>query len=130
MTLKKLLTSLFFSLLFLSQTSLVGAVDSKWCVKDQSIRTALGCISVTTEFGETSFITIIARIIVSLSGGIALVMMLYGTFIVTTSAGIPDKLNEGKDIITSALSGIIFILLSTFLFNLIGINILGIPGLQ
>ena len=55
--------------------------------------------------------------------------MLYGVFIVTTSAGIPDKLKEGSEIITSAIAGLIFVLLSVFLLNLIGINILGLPGL-
>ncbi len=94
----------------------------------ECIETAIGCISTSAD-GADSFFASIISIAVGIGGGLALVLMLYGVFIVTTSAGIPDKLNEGREIITSAIAGLIFILLSVFLLNLIGINILGLPGL-
>lgn len=94
------------------------------------VNTAIGCISTSIEGGENSFFGSVLKVAVGLGGGLALLLMLYGVFIVTTSAGIPDKLKEGQEIITSAVSGLIFIILSVFLLNLIGINILGIPGLQ
>jgi hypothetical protein len=91
--------------------------------------TAIGCISTSAD-GSGGFFEAILRLFVGLGGGLALILMLYGVFIVTTSAGIPDKLKEGSEIITSAIAGLIFILLSVFLLNLIGINILGLPGLS
>jgi hypothetical protein len=91
-----------------------------------SVDTALGCIYVGSG---TSIVETILRIATGLGGGLALALILYGVFIVTTSAGMPDKLKAGSEIITSAVIGLIFILLSVFLVNLIGINILGIPGL-
>lgn len=97
------------------------------CSADE-IETAIGCISTKAD-GTDSFFGSIIKIAVGLGGGLALTLMLYGVFIVTTSAGIPDKLKEGSEIITSAIAGLIFILLSVFLLNLIGINILGLPGL-
>ncbi len=99
---------------------------------NSGIQTALGCIStsITGDPAGNSFFSAIIKISVGLGGGLALLLMLYGIFIITTSAGIPDKLKEGKEILTSAISGLIFIILSVFLLNLIGINILGIPGLQ
>lgn len=97
------------------------------CTSDQ-VETAIGCISTKADGGGSFFESII-KIATGLGGGLALVLMLYGVFIVTTSAGIPDKLKEGSEIITSAIAGLIFILLSVFLLNLIGINILGLPGL-
>ncbi len=96
---------------------------------DSGIQTALGCIKTTVEGGEDSFFGSLIKISVGIGGGLALLLMLYGIFIITTSAGIPDKLKEGKEILTSAISGLIFIILSVFLLNLIGINLLGIPGL-
>ena len=90
--------------------------------------TALGCISTSAD-GAGGFFESIIKVAVGLGGGLALILMLYGVFIVTTSAGIPDKLKEGSEIITSTIAGLIFILLSVFLLNLIGINILGLPGL-
>ena len=94
---------------------------------DEGIETAIGCIS--TNFSSGGFLQTILGVSVGLGGGIALLLMLYGTFIVMTSAGIPDKLNQGKEIITSAAIGLVFIILSIVLMNLIGVSILGLPGL-
>ena len=99
------------------------------CGQD-SVETALGCISTLADAGPNSSFASIIKIAVGLGGGLALILMLYGVFIVTTSAGIPDKLKEGQEVITSAISGLIFIILSVFLLNFIGINILSLPGLQ
>jgi len=94
------------------------------------VDTALGCISTSVETGSNSFFTSVIKIAVGLGGGLALILMLFGVFIITTSAGIPDKLKEGQEIITSAISGLIFIILSVFLLRLIGVDILGLPGLK
>ena len=96
---------------------------------NSGVQTAIGCISTSAE-GSGGFFEAILRVFVGIGGGLALCLMLYGVFIVTTSAGIPDKLKEGSEIITSTIAGLIFILLSVFLLNLIGINILGLPGLK
>ena len=93
----------------------------------EGVNTALGCVVVNTG---NDLITTVLRLATGLGGGLALALILYGVFIVTTSAGMPDKLKAGGEIITSAVIGLIFILLSIFLVNLIGINILGIPGLS
>lgn len=95
--------------------------------ESSGINTAIGCIPVGSG---NELIAFILRLATGLGGGIALALILYGVFIVTTSAGMPDKLKAGSNIITSAVVGLIFILLSIFLVNLIGINILGIPGLS
>ncbi len=93
----------------------------------KGVSTAVGCIP--TDFTGSGFITAMLRLAIGLGSGIALLLVLYGIFIVTTSSGIPDKLNAGRDIISSALAGLIFIILSIFLLNLIGVKILAIPGL-
>ena len=120
-----------FSFLAISPASAAFVTPRGNCGINE-IDTALGCIStlVDTTSGQNTFFGSIIKIAVGLGGGLALLLMLYGVFIITTSAGIPDKLKEGREIITSAISGLIFIILSVFLLNLIGINILGIPGLN
>ena len=95
--------------------------------ENDGINTALGCIQVGSG---NELVATILKISLGVGGGIALALILYGVFIITTSAGMPDKLKAGKEIITSAIVGLIFIILSVFLVNLIGINILGIPGLS
>lgn len=99
------------------------------CPMDDQVETAIGCIS-TTVSGPGSFFSSVLKFIIGIGGGLALLLMLYGIFIITTSAGMPDKLKEGKEILTSAIAGLVFIILSVFLLNLIGITILGIPGLS
>ncbi len=94
----------------------------------KGINTALGCISYDATGG--GFIKDLLGIIIGLGGGVALLLILYGVFIVTTSAGIPEKLKEGKELITSAIAGLLFIIMAIFLMNLIGIKILALPGLQ
>lgn len=115
---------ILFSLLFIAPSKVLAASCNP--ADPNSIDTALGCISVGSG---TSLIETILRIATGIGGGLALALILYGVFIVTTSAGMPDKLKAGSEIITSAVIGLIFILLSVFLVNLIGINILGLPGL-
>lgn len=117
---------LFLTLFTFAHTSQTLAVN---CTGADEIETAIGCISTKAD-GNNSFFASIIKIAVGLGGGLALVLMLYGVFIVTTSAGIPDKLKEGSEIITSAVAGLIFVLLSVFLLNFIGINVLGLPGLS
>lgn len=109
----------------LPSTSTTGGCT---CSKDE-VCTAIGCVSTKAD-ASGGFFESILRIFVGMGGGLALILMLYGVFIVTTSAGIPDKLKEGSEIITSAIAGLIFILLSVVLLNLIGINILNLPGLS
>ncbi len=122
---KRLFLPILFLILFVF--SLTNQAQAATCGTDE-IETAIGCISTQAD-GNNSFFGSIIKIAVGLGGGLALVLMLYGVFIVTTSAGIPDKLKEGSEIITSAVAGLIFILLSVFLLSFIGINILGLPGL-
>lgn len=93
----------------------------------KGINTALGCISYDASGG---FIKDLLEIIIGLGGGIALLLILYGVFIVTTSAGIPEKLKEGNEVISSAIAGLLFIIMAIFLMNLIGIKILALPGLK
>jgi len=101
--------------------------DIKGNCDDNEVQTAIGCIS--TDIGSGGIITSLLKFSVGIGGGVALLLMLYGTFIITTSAGIPDKLKAGKEIISSAIIGLIFIILSVVLMEIIGVSILGLPGL-
>lgn len=124
--------AVFISLfsLFSVSPALAAFVTPRGSCGTDEIDTAIGCISTSVDAAGNSFFGSVIKIAVGLGGGLALLLMLYGVFIVTTSAGMPDKLKEGQEVITSAVSGLIFIILSVFLLNLIGINILGIPGLS
>lgn len=98
-----------------------GAVD---CPRG-SINTALGCINTSAE----GFVNNILGLAVGIAGATALLLLLYGFFLLSTSQGNPDKVKLGKEVITSAIAGLIFVAMSVVLMGFIGINILGIPGL-
>lgn len=90
-----------------------------------SINTALGCIP-ASDLNE--FIKWILGKLIFVASGIAFLLMAFGALQILTSAGNPEKIKAGSELITSALSGLLFIILSLFLLKLIGVDILHIPG--
>jgi len=90
----------------------------------KGVWTAIGCLP--TESGE--FITKLLQAGSGIAGGIAFLLIVIGGFQIITSMGNPEKLNEGKELITAAIVGLLFIVFSIFLLRLIGVDILGIPG--
>lgn len=120
-----LLTLITTSLLFPSSV-LAQDVGDLGCNGGTGIATAIGCVSLQ----PSDFAGDILRFSVGIGGGIALLLLLYGFTLLTMSAGSPDKVNAAKEIITSAVGGLIFITMATVLMGFIGINILNLPGLN
>lgn len=90
----------------------------------KGIQTAFGCLP-TSISGLTRFIFSIAT---GIGGGIAFLLILLGGMKIVMSTGDPKKLQEGRDLVTSAVVGLLVILFSVIILRIIGINILGIPG--
>lgn len=88
--------------------------------------TAVGCIPASSEGIATGFV----RLLVSIGGGVALLLILYGSFTVSTSASNPERLRTGQQIVTAAIAGLFFSLISVALLQLIGIDLLRLPGLS
>jgi len=87
------------------------------------IETGLGCISTD----PTGLVEDVLRIAIGVASGIAMLLLITGAFKVLTSSGDPKSVLEGKETITSAIAGLLLILLSVAILNIIGFNILGIP---
>lgn len=100
-------------------------VDVRGNCKENEITTALGCIPAG---GLNEFAGWILGKVIFVASGIAFLLMAFGAFQIITSAGSPEKMKAGSELITSALSGLLFIILSVFLLKLIGVDILQIPG--
>lgn len=88
--------------------------------------TAFGNIDITNE---ATTIRDLITILIGIGGAISFVLIIYGVYILSISSGVPDKVNQGKELITSAVFGLLFCVLSLIIFRLVGVNILGIPGL-
>mgnify|MGYP001608150917 CR=1 FL=1 len=92
----------------------------------EGINTAFGCISTD----PTQFISNILSLAVGIGGSLGLILLLYGFFILTTSSGIPEKIQSANDIISSAIIGLVLIVLAVVLTRFIGITLFALPGLQ
>lgn len=96
--------------------SCMGAGTATW--------TAFGCIQTDPQ----QFIGEVLRIGVGLGGGIAFLLILFGGFQILTSAGNPEQLQAGRELVTSAITGLLLVIFSIFILRIIGYNIFGIPG--
>lgn len=106
-------------------SSLSGS-DSDVLCEGNGIKTAIGCIPVLGDASGKEFMTFVLRWAIGVGGGIAFLLILYAGFMTMTSAGNPERLKAGQELLTSAISGLILLILSVFVLNFIGINILGI----
>jgi len=90
----------------------------------EGIWTAVGCI----KTNATSIVTEVVQIGLGLAGGIALLMIIAAGFLFSTSQNDPKKVTEARDLITSAIIGLLFIVFSITILQFIGVSILRIPG--
>jgi hypothetical protein len=91
---------------------------------DKGIWTAVGCI----KNEPTSLIASLVQLGLGIAGGVALLIILAAGFMLTTSQGEPKRVGEAKEMITSAIIGLLFIIFSVTILQFIGFNILKIPG--
>lgn len=71
----------------------------------------------------------LTTLILGIAGGIALLMIIIAGFKITMSKGNPQTLQTSREQIIASMAGLIFILLSYVIFQLIVVDILKIPGI-
>lgn len=86
--------------------------------------TAFGCVETSAEGIVTSFL----RIGLGIAGGFVLLSILYGAFLLTTSSGDPKRVQEGQEMVTSAIMGLFFVIFSIIILRFLGVTLLRIPG--
>lgn len=89
-----------------------------------SYYTVFGCLSTEPQ----NFVKSMLNIVFSISGGIAFLAILGGSAIVLTSTGDPERLQFGRDMVTSSIFGLLLIIFSVFLLRFVGYDVLRIPG--
>lgn len=92
------------------------------CTDKEGIQTAIGCI----HTNPVELIKDVFKFISAIAGGLAFLMMLTGAYQMLTSAGNPESLQAGRERLTSAVIGLLFILFAVLLIQIIGIDILGL----
>ncbi len=80
-----------------------------------------GCINASST---GSVVNTIVRVALGVMGGIVILRIIQGAL--TMQKGDPEGFQEGRDVITSALIGLLLLIFSAALLNFLGINILGL----
>lgn len=113
---------------------IIGGADWKTppdvCKKDFNAPSGYTC---TTAIGniQTSaagFINSIMSLILSLVGGIAVILIIISGYRLMISQGNPENLKSAKEQLTAAIIGLLFVIFALVFLGVIGVNILGLPG--
>lgn len=103
-------------------------------IKKNKIKTEnLKCIAVDTAIGPINtdpfeFVKSILSKLLSLAGGIAVILIIISGYRLMTSQGNPEAVQAARDQLTSAIVGFLFIIFSLVILQVIGVDILRIPG--
>lgn len=96
------------TLLFATPAAAITIVPK--CATDPGVK-APGLDCVTETFGN------IAQLILGLTGSFALLMFVYGGFMLLSSGGSEEKVTKGKTILKNSVIGILIIMLSGYLIR-------------
>lgn len=91
---------------------------------NKGVSTAIGCLNVLSS--PEDFLGQLLGWGVGVGSGIAFVLIVYAGFMIMSSAGNPERLKAGQELLTSAISGLILLIFSIFVLRFIGIDILGL----
>lgn len=93
------------------------------CDGDRGVQTALGCLPTA----PAALIGRIFGIVLGLAGGIALLLIIYSGYRMIATTGNPEALQGARETLTSAIVGLLFIIFSFVILEIIGVDILRIP---
>lgn len=111
---------------FFSQVSgtlvqgMINPVYSPDCEGGNGVKTGLGCLSTNPQI----LVNTVLPWAIGIGSGIAFLLGLYGALMIVISAGDPEKMQAGKEMITSAVSGLLIIIFAVFILRVIGVDIL------
>lgn len=91
------------------------------------------CVSVATGIGPIStdpsgLVGSVVGLLLGFSGGIAILLIIAAGYQLMVSQGNPEKVKEGRERLIAAIVGLLFIIFSITLLQIVGVSILHIPG--
>lgn len=92
--------------------------------KNPGILTAVGCISTEPK----AFVEGILKFVSFAAGGVALILMILAALQMITAEGNPEYIKQAQEKFYSAIIGLLFIIFSVLLLQVIGYDVLGLPG--
>lgn len=105
-----------------------GNIKYLFCDPEEQteINTAIGCIPISDTNRLVGFFL---RFAIGIGGGIAFLLILYSGFQIITSGGDPERVKGARQLLTAAISGLLILVLSVFILEILGVDILKLPGL-
>ena len=86
--------------------------------------TPVGCVANQ----QNTFVQKFLGIGVQMGGGIAMLVIMYGAFLMMTSRGDYEKLATGKGLVVKSIGALLILVFAIFLLQFVGLNILGLPS--
>lgn len=120
---------LLFVLIFPFSKTYATAPCATGYLKDgqcTGVNTAIG----TIETDPAGFVGRIFSFVLGISGGIALILIMLSGYKYMRSAGNPEAVKAATEQLTSAIVGLLFIIFSFVILQIIGVDILKIPGFE
>ena len=94
------------------------------------IKTPLGCLPIGTgtSAGRITITTLVAWA-VGVAGAIAILLIIYSAFQITTASGDPKRVKAGQELLVAALGGLALIALAVTALNFLGLKVLNLGSL-
>jgi hypothetical protein len=89
------------------------------------IMTAIGCVPTEPK----ALVEGILKFGILASGGVAFLLMILGALQMITAEGVPESIKHGQERFYSAIIGLLLIIFSVLLMQVLGVDILGLPKL-
>lgn len=121
MLMKKIIILILFIIL-----SSFFLISPKWVLSAQ-INDGGGATSTTDLPKLQDPVNKIVNTSTGIGGAIAFILIVIGGFQIILSSGNPERVKAGKEMITSAIAGLLLIIFAVFILKLIGADILKIP---
>lgn len=107
--------------------------ESDLTLRKEMQDTIVKCTTVPTPLGPistdpVSFLRSFFSIMLSISGGIALLLIIRSGYQLLVSQGDAEQVKAARERLTSAIVGLLFLIFSLVILQVIGVDILHIPG--
>jgi hypothetical protein len=87
--------------------------------------TALGLGALSTNPGD--FITKLVALFLGISGGIAVLLIIFAGYRIMVSQGKPEALNQAREQLMAAIVGLLFLIFSFVIMEVITVDLLKLP---
>ena len=93
------------------------------------------CTNITTSIGDfpiqaAGIVSKIFSLLLSISGIVALLLIITSGYQLMMSQGNPEKVKGARERLTAAIVGLLFIIFSVAILQIVGVDILHIPGFR